>query len=393
MRVLHLTTEFPPIIYGGLGTALGGLVLASAASGIEAGVLLIGDHPAGTYGESAAGRGGPSPPLTNPADPHVPVFRTSWDQALRFALRMVRWWRPDVLHLHVFWLWAVAKLLQEHTSIPLVYTVHSLDVAEYELGNGPSQCLAQWRTQQAVLASADLIVAPSESERELLSRYCPAVADRVRVAGHGIDDAPVTPRYQPEPGAERAATVLYVGRFVDRKGIRELLAAIPDMLNRAPLVRFVLTGGHRGTTGEQLASWWLPAVLRPACDRVGFTGWLPPEQLREYYRLADILVVPSWYEPFGMVVLEGMLHGMAIAATRVGGLAEILQHERTGLLFQPRDAPALTHSILRLVNDPDLRLRLGRAASDEVRRTWLWPSAMTRMHRIYAEAASASNGC
>src|SRR6266540_5930379 len=136
MRVLHLTTEFPPIIYGGLGTALGGLVLASAASGIEAGVLLIGDHPAGTYGTSPASHGDPSPPPTTSADPQIPIFRTSWDQALTFALRTIMCWRPDVLHLHVFWLWAVAKFLQEHTGIPLVYTVHSLDVAEYELGNG-----------------------------------------------------------------------------------------------------------------------------------------------------------------------------------------------------------------------------------------------------------------
>jgi glycosyltransferase involved in cell wall biosynthesis len=125
-------------------------------------------------------------------------------------------------------------------------------------------------------------------------------------------------------------------------------------------------------------------------SRVVFTGWLPPEAIGELYRLADILVVPSWYEPFGMVVLEGMIHGMAITASRVGGLAEILEHERTGLLFQPRDVPALTQSLLRPVNNPDLRLRLGRAASEEVRRIWLWPCAMTRMHRIYTEAASAS---
>src|SRR5438552_2482130 len=75
----------------------------------------------------------------------------------------------------------------------------------------------------------------------------------------------------------------------------------------------------------------------------------------------------SWYEPFGMVALEGMVHGMAIAATRVGGLAEILEHEQTGLLFPPQDVPALTAGILRLVNDSHLRRRLGRAASEDVR--------------------------
>src|SRR5436853_5100542 len=94
------------------------------------------------------------------------------------------------------------------------------------------------------------------------------------------------------------------------------------------------------------------------------------------YASADILVVPSRYEPFGMVVLEGMLHGLPIAAADVGGPAEILEHGRTGLLFPPRDVGALAHGLAALAASPELRRRLGAAAAVEVRRRWLWRSVV-----------------
>ena len=86
-----------------------------------------------------------------------------------------------------------------------------------------------------------------------------------------------------------------------------------------------------------------------------------PGEMAEWYRTADILVVPSWYEPFGMVVLEGMINGLAVAASAVGGPAEILRDGKTGLLFPPRDARALAQSILQLVLSTNLRSRIANA--------------------------------
>ena len=107
------------------------------------------------------------------------------------------------------------------------------------------------------------------------------------------------------------------------------------------------------------------------------------------YRVADVLVVPSWYEAFGMVVLEGMLHGVAIAAASVGGPAEILKHEATGLLFPPRDSKALATTLLRLVRDTDLRQSLGSAAANDVRRHWLWSNVIIKVRAVYGELANA----
>src|SRR5216683_3045761 len=117
MRVLHLTTEFPPVIYGGLGTAVGGWVTASARAGMTMGVLLV-------EGELVI------------------------DDAAEAGVRLARRWRPDVIHLHTAMVWPVAQAIQRQTSLPLVYHVHSVDKAEYEIGQEPQPWLAHSEAQE-----------------------------------------------------------------------------------------------------------------------------------------------------------------------------------------------------------------------------------------------------
>src|SRR6266536_1838400 len=142
MRVLHLTTEFPPVIYGGLGTAVGGWVHASAREGMSVGVLLIEgqlvlDDPA-----HAASYGAAHPPgrhLPYPARGGdrtvvdrrgITFFPARWPVAVESAVRLVERWDPDVVHLHTAMVWPVAQAIQGRTSKPLVYHVHSVDRAE-----------------------------------------------------------------------------------------------------------------------------------------------------------------------------------------------------------------------------------------------------------------------
>jgi glycosyltransferase involved in cell wall biosynthesis len=282
------------------------------------------------------------------------------------------------VHLHTAWFWSTAQAIRKDTQTPLVYTVHSLDRAEYEIGD----FVTHWDTQETVIGSADRVIALSRDEQNLITKYCPEAAARVRIVGNGIDDSTAA-RDAVRQKKNDSPMVLYSGRFVDRKGIRELLQAIPRVLEHAPNVRFVLAGGY-GTAAD-IQREWLHEFLRPFRTQIHFTGWLTPDKVADWYREADILVMPSWYEPFGMVILEGMLHGLPIAATSVGGPADILEHEKTALLFPPRDVEALTDAILRLVSKPQLRRRLGRDAAKEVRRNWLWPKVVRRMENVYKE--------
>jgi glycogen(starch) synthase len=246
-----------------------------------------------------------------------------------------------------------------------------------------------WNVQLEVLTHAERIHAPSRSEADLVHQYCPQAAARTAVAGHGIEDPWGNPRRGPRaaPRPRDEVTILFVGRFVDRKGIRELLDAMPVVLEHSPYARFVLAGGHRHVTADEMRSWWLPSALGALASRVQFTGWVDADDTADLYAAADVLAIPSWYEPFGMVVLEGMLEGLAIAASNVGGPGEILEHEMTGLLFPPRDSAALAAALIRLANNADLRHRLGAAASADVRARWLWPTAIEPVLAIYDEAA------
>ena len=392
MRVLHLTTEFPPVIWGGLGTAVGGLAHAQARSGMTVGVLLVGD----ILQAGAAGYRPGQPAFDEPliaslgrtavTQKGITFFHASSATAVDTGLCVAATWRPDVIHLHGAWLWPVAHALRLKNRIPVVFTVHSLERAEYEHG---AQA-ASWELQEAVIAAADQVVVISRSERELLAQYCPDAERRVSIVANGIDDTPQAIAAAARRREGTAPTILYCGRFVERKGIHELLEALPQVLAVAPGARAVLAGGYGSARDIERA--WMPHGLLPYRDRVRFTGWLSPAEVADCYADADILVVPSWYEPFGMVVLEGMLHGLAIAAAAVGGPAEILEDGRTALLYSPRSVAPLTGVLVKLARDPELRAQLGAAAASDVRRRWLWPAAARQMRTVYQKAVRASHG-
>src|SRR6266699_1320057 len=392
MRVLHLTTEFPPVIYGGLGTAVGGLVMASAHTGMSVGVLLVGESSLGGYDRPDPAEHLIPLHVESAADPGgVTIFHLSWFDAMEASVRLVEMWRPDIVHLHAFWLWPIARAIQKRLGTPLVYTVHSLDRAEYELGQGPPECLTQWEIQEAAITTSDRVIALSRSEKELLMQYCPGVGDRVRIVGNGIADNCRAHGARPEKRRSEPLQVLYIGRFVERKGIGDLFSAIPSVLARAPASRFILIGGHRHCSGAEMEHRWLPPALSPYRSQISFMGWLAPDEAEEWYDTADILVVPSWYEPFGMVILEGMLHGLPIVASAIGGPAEILEHERTGLLFPPRDVEALARAVLQFVENPAQRRDIGAAAVEEVHREWLWRRIVEKMRCVYQEIMSSKH--
>ena len=247
MRVLHLTPEFPPVIWGGLGTAVGGLVNASARSGLDVGVLLVGgvlvlDHVANVqraYGQPIPRWQVDGERWSVPVNPEgVNFFHVAPEDALQAAVRLVKTWKPDVVHLHTGWLGHIARAIRDEAGVPFVFTVHSLDRVEYAHGI----FMWGWETQEAAIAVADRVIAISKSERALLSEYCPYAQDRVRVVGNGIDDTELARDAVRRRVVNKSPLVLYSGRFVDRKGIRELLQAIPLVLERIQVYHHP---GHR----------------------------------------------------------------------------------------------------------------------------------------------------
>jgi len=355
------------------------------------GVLVLSPHG---LGESVSGQipYGQLHSMFNPeelradlsASKGIAFFQVSPAEAVEAGVRLALAWKPDVVHVHTAWLWDVALAIREATGAPLVFTVHSLDRVEYAHG----VFLWHWEAQEKAICSADRIIALSLSEAQLIAEHCPTTSRNIRIVGNGIADTPAARKSVRNVRSADPALVLYSGRFVNRKGIRELLAAIPRVLEARPSTRFVLAGGYGG--GAEIERAWLIDALLPYRNQVQFTGWLAPSEVAKWYCAADILVVPSWYEPFGMVILEGMLHGLSIAATNLGGPAEILQHEQTAVLFPPKDAQALADALIRLLTDIPFRVSLAATAAAEARRTWLWPQLIKKMRRVYEELMPAS---
>ncbi|HYV95209.1 MAG TPA: glycosyltransferase family 4 protein [Chitinophagales bacterium] len=389
MKILHITPEYPPIIWGGLGTAVGGLTKALAKEHYSVGVLLVGGalvlnkQPYGSWETNS---------MEDLRDQfstekiivreNILFFHVAPNEAWKIADVLSEYWVPDIIHLHTAWLLPVAMRIRERCNCPIVFTVHSIDKAEYEVG----KLFNHWQVQEQAIDESDRIIAISESEKEILAEYYPQAINKVSVAGNGIEDYKEAELSSiKREWKETELTILYTGRFVERKGIWDLIDAIPTVLTSFPKAKFVLAGGYGG--GVEIEKECLVDTLTPFKNQVHFTGWLTPGEINGWYEKADMLVIPSWYEPFGMVVLEGMLYGLPIVATNIGGPSEILAHNVSAKLVPPKNPNALAESIIELSRNTSLRKRLGIAGAKEVRKKWLWEKTVRKIEQAYSEAA------
>jgi glycogen synthase len=385
--VLHLTSEYPPDHFGGLGTGVEGLSRASAEAGIRTAVLLVrghGGYGRYGYGDGASDHGGGGRRCGELRPSGVTLYHEPFSTAAAGAVELAAAWRPDIIHLHSSWLWPVARAVRDAAGTPIVYTAHSLDRAEVEAG----EWISHGPIQDEAIVGATLVVAVSRSERERLARFHPEVQKRVRVVGNGIRGRAPTVRANRHEHFD-SAIVLYVGRFARRKGLADLLEAVPLVLECVPRTVFRIAGGDSPHSQAGSGVSWVPEHVRGYLDRIRFLGWLDLPGLSSHYLRADVLIVPSRYEPFGMVVLEGMVFGLPIVAAAVDGPAEILDDGRTGLLYPPGNVEALAKTLVRVLDDCELRFQLGAAAQEEVRARWSWEHVLPSMLNVYEDALAA----
>ena len=388
MRILHITTEFPPVIFGGLGTAVGGLVYALADAGLEVGVLLVGGVllSAGrnvSYYGGYNSTGNNQNIETDNAGGKISFFQINSHDNIHRAVDIVNEWAPDAIHFHTAMVWPVMDYIRRYVSIPMVYTVHSVDIAEYEIGNEPSHILTHNDEQGIAIRNADSIICISKNEAELVYHYYPHAKHKVSIIGNGIEN--IDFERKKERYFSNPVTVLYSGRLVMRKGITDLMEAIPAIMKKFPNTKFVFAGGPPCYTGEQVKQQWLPPSCYEFLNQIHFTGWLKSKELLPWYQRADIQVMPSRYEPFGMVLLEGMLHGLPIIASDVGGPKDILRDYENGLLFPPRDIEHLAERIIELIENPTIRFKIGTSAYRDVRENWLWKKMTGKFQYVYQQ--------
>jgi 1,4-alpha-glucan branching enzyme len=229
------------------------------------------------------------------------------------------------------------------------------------------------------ISAADLTVVNSNAiKHELRERPQPS-ARRIEVVPNGVDLQAFRPAFN---WPQDAGYVLFVGRLVAQKGVDVLLRAFAAVLRQLPAAKLLVVGD-----GElQL---YLQRVVRHLGfpHKVTFRPWQAGSALVDLYQQAQVVVVPSHYEPFGIVALEAMACGRPVIATRVGGLAETIRHGKEGYLTPPADHLRLAQYIVRLLRDKELRVCMGEAARSRAQQ-FSWARAAEETIKSYASLPS-----
>jgi D-inositol-3-phosphate glycosyltransferase len=300
-----------------------------------------------------------------------------------------------LLHAH-YWLSGVVaiELARRWGDTPVVQMFHTLGVVNSALADATNERAPRARVdaEARVAARADRIVAATSLEQADLAWYCGADVDRVRVVPCGVDVDLFGPG---ERSAARARlgldaewVLLFVGRTTPIKGLESLLRAVARLRSdgfRQARMRLVIVGGDRDARGDEGGR-----RLRALADGLDIRAWLdfrgpqPQAALPDYYRAADLCLVPSHHESFGMAALEAMACGAPVVASRVGGLATTIQDGVTGVLVPPRDDVALADAIASLLGDDSRRAALGQRAARWAQ-SFAWPSVTRMLLDVYDE--------
>ncbi|RIV39971.1 glycosyltransferase family 4 protein [Micromonospora radicis] len=389
-RVLMLSWEYPPVLVGGLGRHVHALSVALAAAGHEVTVVTrhadgapLEEHVDGVRVLRAA-----EDPVTFPlATNSLLAWTMAFNHTLtRAALRAADTGDYDVVHAHDWLVAHTAITLAEYLHLPLVTTMHATEAGRHQ-GWLPAEMNRTIHGVEHWLSSASTrLIACSGYMREQVTTLFGLPADQVDVVANGVDDRAwrARPRAVASARARFAGDgplVGYAGRLVYEKGVQHLVDAVPQLRARHPGLRVLIAGDgpYRGELEERTRQLGLDGTVR-------FAGFLDNTQLPAVLGATDATVVPSLYEPFGMVALEAAAAGAPLAVARTGGLAEIVEPGVTGVTFPHSDPSALAGAVGQLIGNEVFARRVARQARSMVGQRYGWATIAARTAETYATA-------
>ncbi len=390
-RALILSWEYPPLIEGGLARHVRKLSEGLVESGVEVHVLTRGGE------ESPAEEDAAGVSIHRIREPNRPtdlgefvawVERMNSDM-LAAGVELGDRHSFDVVHGHD---WLVANAcdhLAKRFGAPLVTTIHATEHGRHQgwVEEHPQTYIhgvERWITNRS-----ERVIACSHYMREQVVDIFGVEESKVSVIPNGIDPEDLRPqdpteleRLRGEFAEPDQNLVLLIGRLVYEKGFQLALEAMPKVIEDVPGTRFLVAGSG---THE--------AELHKQADQLGlgehgtFLGWIGDDVLHSLYAIADVCVVPSIYEPFGLVALEAMASGCPCIVADTGGLREVVPHEEVGLRFRPRDPEALAEVAVRVLSDDELGRRLVAEAYEHLRR-FDWNDIAEQTSEVYSELVS-----
>ena len=297
----------------------------------------------------------------------------------------------DLIHSH-YWLsgW-VGLSLRERWHVPLVAMFHTLGEAKKRVPVAEHEPPCRIEGERQVAQRADRIICASDHERRLLEDVYGADPRRISVVACGVDLGLFKPidkeAARDALGLNGKKMVLFVGRIEPLKGVDILLAAAAQMRGESDFQIFVV-GGDGTATDEMRRLRGLASDLG-IIRRVSFLGPVDHDRLPLFYNAADICVVPSYYESFGLVALEAMACGTPVVASRVGGLTVTVRDGETGYLIPWHYPQPFAERMALLLGDEELRRSFGRTAREAVK-GFGWSSIADALESLYRELLGKS---
>jgi glycogen(starch) synthase len=407
IKTLMLGWEFPPYISGGLGTACYGLTKAMGRMGMEVTFLLPRMGPVrlagstkmapesrvahvrlqavpsslvpyGRYGNPPAARQGTAAAKKNlleePSGGPGPYGPNIYEEVQRYAVRVMKIAESeefDVIHAHDWMTFPAGIALAAHSGKPLVVQVHSTEFDRS--GEHVNQFV--YDIERHGMHAATKIIAVSNYTRNIVVNRYAVPPEKVDVVYNGIDfsdSAEVTPL--PLSSSKSDKVVLFLGRITMQKGPEYFLYAAKRVLEKEKNVKFVMAGdGDRLYGTIDLAAWL------GIGHRVFFTRFLRGQDVARAYRMADLYVMPSVSEPFGIAPLEALQHNVPVLISKSSGIAETLQH---ALKVDFWDINEMANKIVAVLRHPPLQDTLRTNGRKEAR-TFRWEDSAAKVNEVY----------
>jgi glycogen synthase len=394
-RVLILSWEYPPLIEGGLARHVRKLSEAMVERDVEVHVLTRGgeESPARELANGVVVHRIREPKRPTDLGEFVTWVERMNSDMLAAGVELGDRYEFDLVHGHD---WLVANAcdhLAKRFEAPLVTTIHATEYGRHQgwVDKHPQTYIhgvERWITNRS-----QRVIACSHYMREQIVDIFGVAEKRVSVIPNGIDpddlqaqDPAELVRLRSEFAAPEEKLVLLIGRLVYEKGFQLALEAMPRLIDAVPGTRFLVAG-----SGTHEAELHRQAEELGLMEHGTFLGWIGDDVLHSLYRIADLTVVPSIYEPFGLVALEAMASGCPCIVADTGGLREVVVHEEGGLRFRADDPEALAEVAIRVLSDDELGRRLVADAYEHVRR-FDWGDVAEQTAAVYADLAGAPLG-
>jgi glycosyltransferase involved in cell wall biosynthesis len=308
----------------------------------------------------------------------------------------------DIVHSHYWLSGLVAADIKKKIGIPFVHTFHSLGAVKHRtMGIDNEKSRYREEQEKKIVHESNAIISTSPNEVDDIRKYCFKQATNIVVVPVGVDLKKFC-FYSKSLAKKELKTrdkhiILFVGRLEERKGIKVLIKAVSLLIKTLPKehLKFKLwiIGGDAEKAGTGAETEEIKEILKiiektNTKKHIKFVGRVPNFKLKKYYAAADVTVVPSYYEPFGIVPIESMACGTPVIASRIGGLQFTVEDGITGYLVPPKDYRTIAKRIRGIFTDVDLRMKLTSNSIENINKHFSWDDVTTMIGAVYNSITS-----